>query len=102
MEDQPLTARQAADLLGLSQSAVYQIKSEIGYIAYGRAIRFEREDVLAYKARCRRGPQQHEDRLWDTRYQNERIEMRGSCEGQSTASAISALFEQKKRHGSTQ
>ena len=50
--DRPLTAKDVANILGLSRAAIYRLP--IPFYAYGTARRYDLADVLAFKARQRR------------------------------------------------
>ena len=96
-----LKPEQVAELLGMSPSWVYSNKQNIGYVQFGKAVRFELDAVTEYARGCRRDPQLKEDRKWDTQFHTGKIEVRGSSEQASTASVLSKLFAQKEKRGST-
>lgn len=95
-----LRPEQVAESLGMSLSWVYSNKHCIGFIQFGKAVRFEHEAVEEYARGCRRDPQLKGDRKWDTPFQKERIVKRGLSAQGSTASALKELFAQKERQGS--
>lgn len=96
-----LKPEQVAELLGMGISWVYSNKHKIGYIQFGKAIRFEHDAVTEYARGCRRDPQLKEDRKWDTQSHKGKIGARGSSAPGSTASALKELFAQKEKLGST-
>jgi excisionase family DNA binding protein len=53
-----LTAKQVADMLGLSRSKVYDLanSSKLPSYRFDGALRFEEADVVAFKAACRAAP----------------------------------------------
>lgn len=96
-----LTPEDVAQRLAMSLSWVYAHKHEIGFVQLGTAVRFDQDAVEGYAAQCRRGPQPKEDRQWDTPYRRERTATRGSSGKRSTVAALSELFAQKEKQGST-
>lgn len=89
-----------ASMLGMSLSWVYGHKHEIGFVQFGSAVRFDQQEVEEYARRCRRGPHQREDQLWDSQFHKGKIATRGSSGARSTVSALNELFAQKERQGS--
>lgn len=100
MSNKLLKPEDVAEKLGMSLSWVYSKKHNIGFIQFGKAVRFEHEAVEEYARGCRRDPQLKGDREWDTPFQKERIVTRGSSAQGSTVSALKELFAQKERQGS--
>jgi excisionase family DNA binding protein len=51
-----LTARQVAELLGLNRATIYKLAAarQLPHLRIGGAVRFRREDVEAFVARCYR------------------------------------------------
>ena len=96
-----LRPEEVAKWLGMSPSWVYSNKHQIGFIQFGKAVRFEHEAVEEYARGCRRDPQLKEDREWDTPFQKERTVTRGLSAQGSTANVLSELFAQKEKRGST-
>lgn len=50
-----LTAREAAEMLGMSVQYVYRHKSELGAYRLGSSVRFTRSSVMEYRDRRREG-----------------------------------------------
>ncbi len=96
-----LTPEEVAKELAMSLSWVYANKHRIGFVQLGSAVRFDKDAVEGYAARCRRGPQLNEERQWDSRSPNGRIAARGSSAKRSTVAALSELFAQREKQGST-
>ena len=96
-----LRPEQVAERLKMSLSWVYANRHHIGFIQFGKAIRFEEETVEHYARGCRRDPQREEDQEWGTQFQKEKIVTRGSFAQGSTASVLNELFAQKEKQGST-
>ncbi|WP_299262010.1 helix-turn-helix domain-containing protein [uncultured Kushneria sp.] len=96
-----LRPEQVAQTLEMSLSWVYGHKHEIGFVQLGSAVRFDQSEVEEYAQRCRRGPQEKEDQLWDTQSHKGKTVALGSSGQQSTVSALCELFRQKERQGST-
>lgn len=48
-----LTVKEAAHRLGVSLSKMYELKADVGFYRIGGSIRFEPEDVDAFKQRCK-------------------------------------------------
>jgi predicted DNA-binding transcriptional regulator AlpA len=96
-----LRPEEVSEWLGMSLSWVYSNKHCIGFIQFGKAVRFEHEAVEKYARGCRRDPQRKEDRKWDTQSHKGKTEVRGSSAPPSTASVLSELFAQKEKLGST-
>tara|TARA_R110002012_G_scaffold202616_1_gene371752 strand:+ start:289 stop:597 length:309 start_codon:yes stop_codon:yes gene_type:complete len=101
MKKQLIRPEEVAEWLGMSLSWVYSNKHCIGFIQFGKAVRFEHEAVEEYARGCRRDPQGKEDRKWDTSFQKERTVTRGLSVQGSTASVLSELFAQKEKQVST-
>ena len=52
--DRPLTVKETAQRLGMSETFIYDHSAEIGAIRYGRSIRFPVEVVEEYLRRMQR------------------------------------------------
>jgi predicted DNA-binding transcriptional regulator AlpA len=100
MSNKLLKPEDVAEKLGMSLSWVYSKKHNIGFIQFGKAVRFEHEAVEEYARGCRRDPQLKGDRKWDTPFQKEKTVKRGLSAQGSTASALKELFAQKERQSS--
>ncbi len=96
-----LKPEQVANRLGMSLSWVYGHKHEIGFVQFGSAVRFDQLEVEEYAQRCRRGPQEKEDQLWDIQSHKGKTVVLGSSGRQSTADALNELFKRRERQGST-
>jgi predicted DNA-binding transcriptional regulator AlpA len=101
MSNKLLKPEDVAEKLGMSLSWVYSKKHNIGFIQFGKAVRFEHEAIEECARGCRRDPHLKEDREWNTPFQKERIVTRGLSAQGSTASVLSELFAQKEKQGST-
>lgn len=97
-----LRPEEVAKQLGMSLSWVYGNKHTIGFVRFGKAVRFEQEALEEYARKCRRGPQLEEDLQWDTQSQKEKTAAAGSSERRSTVAVLSELFKQKEKLGNTQ
>ena len=60
-----LTPEAVARQLSMSLSWVYTHKHQIGYVKFGKSIRFEPDAVAAYASACQRSPE-HEGNRWES------------------------------------
>lgn len=92
MTNSLLRPEEVAEKLGMSLSWVYSNKQNIGYIQFGKAVRFEQSAVESYAESCKRGPQ-NEERKWESQSDTGKNAGVGSLRKRTTVSDINARLQ---------
>ena len=92
MTNSLLRPEEVAEKLGMSLSWVYSNKHRIGFIQFGTAVRFDRDDVTRYAQSRKRGPQ-NEERKWESQSDTGKSAVAGSSRKRTTVSDINARLQ---------